>query len=224
MEFSLLWSALTAALATWIGLRAWGERLPASSADRLLAATLAGLVTGRVTAMITQGTNPLTNPAELIVIRGGVDTIAATGAFVATLLWSTRRSPGAVDAMAPSILLGVAAWHGSCLWTSTCLGTPSALPWAWAQDGSVVTRHPVELYAALALAVGALFVSRLGWRLWLRSGVALSFAAGTRLLTEPLRPSLDGGPTIWYLAAVILGVLAAVAGGRLSRSPDPAPT
>ncbi len=224
MEFSLLWAALTAAAATWLGLHVWSERLPGNATDRLIAATLSGLVVGRLTAMIGQGINPVTNPAETIVIRGGVDTVAASIGFVASLVLSTRRSPGAVDAMAPSILVGLAAWHAGCLWTNACLGAPSGLPWAWAQDSSVVSRHPVELYAAFGLAVGAVVVSRLGWRPWLRAGVALGVAAGVRLLTEPLRPSLDGGPTLWYVGGLMVGVVAAVLGGRLTRRADPTPT
>ena len=224
MEFSLLWAALSAVAATWLGLQLWTERLPDRAADQLIAATLTGLLAGRLTAMVSQGINPLTNPAEIIVIRGGVSTAAASITFIAGLAWTTRRSTGAVDALAPSILLGLAAWHAGCVWRSACLGTPSELPWAWAQDASLVSRHPVELYAALGLVVGAVIVSRLGWSPWTRAGVALSAAAGIRLLTEPLRPSLGGGPQGWYLAGLIVGILVAVFGGRLTSAPPQTPT
>jgi prolipoprotein diacylglyceryltransferase len=217
VEFSLLWAVLTAAAGTWIGLRLWPQRLPDNAVDRLIAATLTGLVVGRLAAMSSQGINPLTNPAELIVIRGGVSTVAASIAFIASLVWTTRRSPGAADAMAPAVLLGLAFWHAGCLWRDACLGAPSVLPWAWAQDGSLVTRHPVELYAAIGLVLGAIVVGRLGWRSWLRAGAALGIAAGIRLLTEPLRPSLGGGPSLWYLSALTLGILLAVFGDRLDE-------
>jgi prolipoprotein diacylglyceryltransferase len=224
VEFSLLWAAQSAAAATWLGLRVWSDRLPENSADRLVAATLSGLIVGRLIAMIGQGINPLINPAEIIVIRGGVGTVAASTGFLVSLLLSTRRSPGAVDAMAPSVLLGLSAWHAGCLWTNACLGTASTLPWAWTQDSSLVSRHPVELYAAFGLAIGAVVVSRLGWRPWLRAGVALGIAAGVRLLTEPMRPSLDGGPTVWYFVGLIVGVSVAMFGSRLSPQSGPAPT
>jgi len=224
VEFSLLWAALSAVAATWLGLQLWTERLPDRAADQLIAATLTGLLAGRLTAMVSQGINPLTNPAEIIVIRGGVSTAAASITFIAGLAWTTRRSTGAVDALAPSILLGLAAWHAGCIWRSACLGTPSELPWAWAQDASLVSRHPVELYAALGLVVGAVIVSRLGWSPWTRAGVALGAAAAIRLLTEPLRPSLGGGPQGWYLAGLIVGILVAVFGGRLTSAPPQTPT
>lgn len=224
MEFSLLWAALTAAAATWVGLQLWSERLPENATDRLIAATLFGLVVGRLIAMIGQGVNPLTNPAEIVVIRGGVSTVAATLAFVSSLVWTTRGSVNALDAMAPAVLLGLAAWHGGCLWSGVCLGTPSDLPWAWAQSGSQVTRHPVELYAALGLGLAAVIVSRLGWRPWLRAGVALAAASGLRLVTEPLRPSLDGGPTLWYVIGVTIGILTAVFGDRISEGRQTSPT
>lgn len=216
MEFSLLWAALTGVAAAWLGLRIWDQRLPERPMDHLIAAVVIGLLAGRLVAMIGDGVNPLTHPADIIIVRGGVETAAASIGFIAALVWGARRTPGAVDAMAPAVLLGLAGWHAGCVWRGTCLGTPSDLPWAWAQTGSVVTRHPVELYAAAGLVVGAVVVSRVGWRLWARSGVALGVAAGIRLITEPLRPSLSGGPMLWYAAGVLVGAIAAIAAPRFA--------
>jgi hypothetical protein len=224
VEPSLLWAALTAAGLGWLGLRLWSERLPDRPFDDLAGAGVVGLGAGRLAAMLTQGINPLTSPGDIIVIRGGVHTGVASVGFIATLWWSTRREGSALDAMAPATLLALAGWHAGCLWRGACLGTPSDLPWAWALEGSAVTRHPVEVYAAIGLAVGAWLVSRLGWRLWLRAGSGLALAAAIRLVTESLRPSLTGGPVGWYLAGSALGLVAVVAGrwsgtARESRSP-----
>lgn len=224
MEFSLLWAVLTAAALCWLGLKIWDERLPEHAGDRLIAAAIAGLVLGRVVAMLIQGINPLTNPAELVIVRGGVDTVAATIGFVLTLTWSTRTRPGAMDAMAPAILLGLAGWHAGCIWREACLGTPSDLMWAWAQPGGAVSRHPVEVYAALGLALAAYAISRLGWRLWLRAGAGLAAASGIRLLTEPLRPSLGGGRIWWYVAGVAVGALLVLWAPGSSRARSTAPT
>lgn len=217
MEFTLLWAVLTAVALGWLGLRIWSEGLPDQPFDLLLGAGVAGLVVGRLTAMLLQGVNPLASPGDIIIVRGGVHTGAAAVAFLAMLTWSTRSTREALDALAPATLLALAGWHAGCLWRGACLGTTSDLPWAWALDGSTVTRHPVELYAALGLALGAWLVSRLGWRMWLRAGAALTIAAGVRLVTEPMRPSITGGPVGWYLAGAIVGIVVLTAGHRLSR-------
>jgi prolipoprotein diacylglyceryltransferase len=224
MELTLLWAALTAAAFAWVGLRLWPDRLPDHPLDRLLGAAVLGLAAGRLAAMAIQGVNPLTSPGDIIIVRGGVLTGAASAVVVVTLVWTTRRSPSAVDALAPSVLLGLSGWHAGCLWRDACLGAESTLPWAWGLDGSAVSRHPVEIYAAVGIALGAWLVSRLGWRPWTRAGAALAIVAGVRLVTEPLRPSLTGGPTGWYLAGLIIGALALAFGGRLSRDQVTTPT
>lgn len=224
MEFTLLWAALTAVGLGWLGLRIWDERLPEHASDRLITATLLALVAGRLAAMLAQGINPIVNPGDFIIVRGGVDTGAASVVFIVTLVWGTRRSPGALDAMAPSVLLALAGWHAGCLWRGACLGAVSDLPWAWAQGGSAVTRHPVEIYTAIGMALGAYLVSRLGWRPWLRAGTALLLASGIRLLTEPLRPSISGGPVGWYVAGIALGALILAFGSRLGSPDSTAPT
>lgn len=221
MEFTLLWAALTAALLAWVGLRLWPERVPEHGFDRLLAAAVAGLGVGRVIAMAMQGINPLSSPADILILRGGVHTGAATATFLVVLWWQNRNDQSGLDALAPAALLGVAGWHGGCLWRDACLGSVSDLPWAWALEGSTVTRHPVEIYAALALALGAWFVSRLGWRPLLRAGSAVAIASVARLVTEPIRPSLAGGPVGWYLTGVAVGVTLIVVGPKLARTASP---
>jgi len=224
MEFSLLWAALTAFGSGWLGLLMWDEEVPEDAGDRLLTAALVGLLAGRLGAMIVQGVNPLTHPTDFLVLRGGVSTGIASLAFIATLLWQMGGNAGPIDAVAPAILFALAGWHGGCIWRGSCLGTASDLPWAWAQDQSLVTRHPVELYAALSLALGAYLVSRLGWRPWLRAGASLMIAAGVRLFTEPLRPSITGGPIVWYAAGIAAGAFAIIAGPRLAPNREVEPT
>lgn len=131
---------------------------------------------------------------------------------------------GVLDAVAPAALLGLAGWHAGCLWRSACLGTVSDLPWAWSLPGGVATRHPVEIYTALGLVVAAWVVSRSSWSLLTRSGTGLALAALSRLSTEPLRPSLDGGPLELYLAGVVAGVAAIAVGAATDRKESPTPT
>lgn len=218
MEFTLLWAALTGATALWIGTKIWDEGSPDDAFDRLVAATLVGLIVGRLAAMLVQGVNPITHPLEFIVVRGGVSTPAAAIGSVGWLAWRSRHEIAKLDALAPAALFGLAGWHAGCLWRSACLGTASSLPWAWSSETSDITRHPVELYAGLFLVVAAFAVARLGRRVLLRTGVALALAGLARLATEPMRPSLTGGPVEWYGLSIALGLGVAIWGAHIART------
>lgn len=224
MEFTLLFAALTGVGFAWVGLRIWTERLPKRPADILIGASVVGLLFGRLTAMITQGDNPVTHFGDVIIVRGGVATAAATSGFVAYLLWVNRRELGVIDALTPAVLLGLAGWHAGCLWRGACLGTPSDLIWAWAQDGSAISRHPIEIYTAIGLVLVAIAVSTLPWPLWLRFGLGMSGVALVRFVTEPLRPSLAGGPTALYVIGIVSGLSLVAIGRVIERRRQPAPT
>jgi len=170
--------------------------------------------------MLLQGTNPLSNPGDILIVRGGVHTGTATAAAIATYLWAAKWKVAYLDATSPAALMGLGGWHAGCLWRNACLGSGSELPWAWAQEGSLITRHPVELYTAVGLMIAAWLVSRLPWRLLTKSGVALALAGLVRLLTEPMRPSITGGPVVWYIAAIVVGLAAAIIGPRFSPGPS----
>lgn len=105
MEFSLLGAALVAALAAYGILRFEAGRTNAADCTRqlwdgLVTALVVGLVVGRITAMIAAGTNPITNPADLLIVRGGVDTIAAglagIGAYAFVMRSDLWRLAGAI--------------------------------------------------------------------------------------------------------------------------------
>lgn len=206
MEFTLLWAALTAFVAAYLTIRITKPPVPDRPLDRLVGAALVGIAVGRIGALLTQGTNPITSPGELLVVRGGVDTVWASLAGITVLTWSLRRSPAALDVIAPASLAALAGWHGGCLWRSACLGTMSDFPWAWSLPGSDITRHPVEIYAAVLLAVGAWFVSRIRYPVGTAAATAVVVAGFARLATEPLRPRL--GPGLWwfYASAVAAGL------------------
>lgn len=214
MELTLLWATLTGVGFAWAGIKLWPERLPDRPLDRIIMAAAIGLLVGRLWAMIGQGVSPLSNPADIIIVRGGVSTGAATAGALIAYLWGVKWRPAQLDAIAPAALAGLAGWHAGCLWRGACLGTASDLPWAWAQAGSSITRHPVELYAAVGLLIAGWAVSKLGWETLTRSGVALASAGLVRLATEPMRPSLGGGPVEIYVAAITIGVIAVLLGGR----------
>lgn len=214
MEFTLLAAALTGVAALWIALRLGGHL---SEFDRLLGAAAVGLFAGRLVAMVASGINPLTNPFDILIVRGGVSTVGAATGALAYLAWSARSDLAILDAVAPATLAGLAGWHAGCLWRGTCLGAATDLPWGWALEGSDVSRHPVELYTAILLAAGAWSLTRIHRPSGVVTALALAVAAGARLITEPLRPSLTGGPVAWYAAAVAIGAVGALVLAR--RSP-----
>lgn len=208
MEFTLLAAALTAVAALWLVLRLTGN---ASAADLAVTAAVAGMFVGRLVAMGLAGVNPLTNPLDVLLVRGGVNPVGATVGAVAYLLWATRREETLLGRFGPAATAGLAGWHAGCLWRGSCLGAAGDVPWGWSLPGSDVVRHPTELYTALLLVVATVVLVR--WRGWGRAGLALAAAAGARLLTEPLRPGLGDSPGWWYAAGVAVG-LAWMAGER----------
>lgn len=223
MEFTLLFAALTGVGCAWIGVRIQRRRGLLSEVDKpadvLIGGIGVGVIVGRLVSMALSGVNPITNPADILLVRGGVDTAAASAAALATVVWALRDQPTALDALAPAALAGLAGWHAGCVWTGTCLGSATGGDWGLTLPGSDVGRHPTEIYAAVILLAGALAVGRL--RAPLRAtGAAIAIAGLARLATEPIRPSISGGPVVWYGAAIGAGVIVVVAGPRLlERSP-----
>lgn len=217
MEFTLLWAAVAGALALyatlWVMARRDATVCVRDLWDIALAAALVGLVVGRVVAMIRGGVNPVTNPGDFILIRAGVDTVGATVATLLTAGWLARRDlADQLDALAAPALVGLAGWHSGCLFREACLGTPSDLPWAFSQAGSDITRHPVELYAALLLVAAGVGIASYRPRFppaWTLAGLGLAIAGFSRLITEPLRPALTTGPVWWYAAAIVVGLIVA---------------
>lgn len=216
MEFTLLGRAFIAAAAMWLMIRWEAKRGNASGCavdiwDAALMSAVGGVLIGRLVAMVSAGISPLTDPGQILLVRSGVSTVGASVAAVAIFAFLARKDlVGLFDAVAPAALAGLAGWQGGCVVTGECLGVESQLPWAMALDGSSVTRHPVELYAAALLALGAI-----GIALWKQhgrpaagapAGVALIVASGTRLVTEPMRISLGGGPVWFYATGVVLGL------------------
>ena len=65
----------------------------------------------------------MTNPADILIVRGGVHTGAATIGAIVAYLWAIKWRPGYLDATAPAALAGLAGWHGGCLWRGGLSGT-----------------------------------------------------------------------------------------------------
>lgn len=208
MEFGLLAAAVASLAAAWLVLRGTDA---AGMFDILLTAAVVGMLAGRVGAMILAGTNPVTRPLDILIVRGGVDTVVASASALGFLAWVSRRALWAtLDAIAPAMVAALSVWHAGCLAGGSCLGTPSGLPWAQATSAGGVTRHPTEIYAALGLALLATALVLLRRRIHSGPGVLASGAllgvSVVRLATEPLRVTIGGGPWWWYATGVVAGV------------------
>ena len=223
MELTLLWAALTAFAAAYLTLRLRALDVPNRPLDRVIGAAIVGMFAGRLAEVLAAGINPITNPGQLLLVRGGVDTMWASLAGFATLAWPFRHDLRALDNLVPAALAALGGWHTGCVWRSTCLGSATQLPWAWALPGSDVTRHPVELYAAIGFAVGALVLARLSLPSGALTGLAISWAALTRLLTQPMRPSIGGGPIAFYITAALVGLIVLAWFRRAARTTTASP-
>ncbi len=233
MEFTLLGSVAVAVVLMYGVLRFEGGRTNAADCtrdvwDALITAAVIGVAVGRLASMIQAGTNPISHPGDILIVRAGVDTVAASVAAVTTYVVLTRSDPWwLADAGAPAALAGLAGWHGGCAVRDTCLGAPSDLPWAVAQAGSTISRHPVEVYAALLLGIAAvLFVwwKRHRPRPGVIAAISVAAAATARWITEPLRPGLGDDLSTWYAGATVLAAAfgAWITFARRSRDATPA--
>ncbi len=232
MEFTLLFAAAMAFAAGVAALRWEAARGNAADCARdmgeiLLTAAVVGLFVGRLAAMVGSGVNPLTSPMDILIVRGGVAIGPASLAAMLTVAFAARGELVAVaDAVAVAALAALGGWQFGCLPREACLGSPTDLPWSMTQPGSAIGRHPVELYAAgiYLLAAAALAVVRKR-RLppGLAAATALTVAAAGRLATEPLRPSLGGGPVWWYIAGIVAGIGTAAWAMQRQSISSPAP-
>lgn len=216
MEFTLL-AAAAFALAGVYGMLWWearhgnAARCSGNLFEVALVSGVFGIFIGRITAMVIDGVNPVTNPADVLLVRAGVSTIGATlGAMVVFAVLARRELVPMADGLAAAALAGLAGWHAGCLPRAACLGTASDLPWAVAQEGSTITRHPVGLYAAALFALAGIAVALWKAYRWPGAGIpasaALAAAGAIRLVLEPMRPSIDGGPVWFYALGLIVGV------------------
>jgi prolipoprotein diacylglyceryltransferase len=222
MEFTLLGAAVVGLGAFYLAIRWDAARANAADCvrdhwDRALAAAISGVFVGRVVAMLIDGVNPISG--DLLIVRAGVNTVAATIAAIVTVAWLGRTDLGvALDGLAGAALVGLAGWHAGCLVRDSCLGTVSDLPWALSQSSGAPTRHPVEIYAALLLVVAGVAVSLFRIRGLLRPyapfALAVAAAGAVRLATEPVRLSLSGGPVVWYAIASAAGITGFVVAQR----------
>ena len=229
MEFTLLFAAFFGVAGFWLMVRWEAARGNAAdcAADLFevgITGAVVGVFTGRIAAMLGDGVSPISNPADILIVRAGVATGWAALAALATVVWLGRKERWSMlDGLAAASLAGLGGWHAGCLPRGSCLGTTTDLPWGIAQSAGGPGRHPVEIYAAalfIAAAVGiALWKARARPRPGFPTAAAMAAAGLIRLVTEPVRPTLGTGPIWWYVAAVAMAVVVIVA-ARVTIAPS----
>jgi prolipoprotein diacylglyceryltransferase len=220
MEFTLLGAAAIAAGAAygmlwWEAKRGNAARCAGNLWETALVSVVVGIFIGRIVTMLIDGVNPLAHPMDIMLVRSGVSTVGASIGTAVVFLWQSRKEPVSMaDGISAAALAGLAGWAAGCVVRGTCLGTVSDLPWALAQEGSTLTRHPVGIYAAVLLAGAA--VALAWWKAYRRppaglpASLAVVAASAVRLGTEPFQPSLSGGPMWFYASALVVGIAGVV--------------
>ena len=216
MEFTLLAAAAFAvaalyAMLYWEARHGNADRCAGSLFEAAVTSAAIGIFIGRIVAMLLDGVSPIAHPADIVLVRAGVSTVGATLGALAVFAWLSRREfvPMA-DGISAAALAGLAGWDAGCAARDACLGTASDLPWALAQEGSEIARHPVGIYAALLFAAAAIAIAVWKAYRWPGFGIPASaavLAAGAiRLIVEPMQPSINGGPVWFYAFGVLVGL------------------
>src|SRR3546814_10460697 len=146
--------------------------------DQLSGPALAGLVVGRLTAVLLDAPESLGSIRALLVVRSGVEFWAGVAVFRALLRRSVvrrhrRRGHEALAELAPFALWGYALYEATCGLRDGCYGPVSSL--GLTPDGLADRHFPLGMavgvdVAALALGVRHLRAAPAGDRLLLAIG------------------------------------------------------
>jgi prolipoprotein diacylglyceryltransferase len=115
IDQGLLWSMAVMAVAVWLTLATAPPRTTnrRNLLDSAIGPALLGLLVGRVVAMLLEDPRSLAPPADILVLRGGVELWPAVSVGVIAGFVATRRDRrngwAALADAAPSCLVGYAA-------------------------------------------------------------------------------------------------------------------
>jgi len=163
-----------------------------------IVAASSGVLIGRLTRMLADGIDPLTAPAQIINIAGGVSTVGSGIGTVVVFTFLARHAPvRAGDAIAPAALFGLAGWHASFFTTTTFLRP------------ELLRDTDVDLYTTggLLIAGAALAVWKQRGRppLGAITGTALLASSSILLVAELLHTSPAGGSLMLYSLGMVAG-------------------
>jgi phosphatidylglycerol---prolipoprotein diacylglyceryl transferase len=234
---SLPTGPLALLLAVWAALAvgAWAARREGLDGDHIYNAGLYGLVAGFVAARLAHvivywdayRTQLLEifgfNQRAFLLWPGAIAALAVAGWYVYRHGLPLVK---VLDAIAPGALVGIAVADVAALLTGRNAGLPADLPWAVNLWG--VSRHPVQIYEALAaLAVAALVLWMIthGSRPGAAALVALCGYGLSRWLLEPFRApeasvTVLGGLRLAQMAGLAVALVALWGVGRLAARSD----
>lgn len=181
--------------------------------DRLTIPLIAGVLAGRLAAVVLDDSTSLGSIRVLLVIRGGVEFWPGVAAAGLTLMIGLRRSrcpqPALyAAALVPYLLWVYATYEVTCLLRDGCYGPAS--PVGLVPDGLSARQFPVGVAAGLAVGVLGLVVHRL-WALSPVTKIAVSVGgvAAIRAVASIWLPRLDDGLTRQHLQSVAVAVTVA---------------
>lgn len=180
--------------------------------DRLMGPALAGLVIGRLVAVVLDDPASLRSLRALLVIRGGVEFLPGVAVAMGVLGWELRRHGrgvwrGFAD-LAPFALWGYATYEATCVVRDGCYGPAS--PVGLMPDGLRTRMFPVGLAVGLIVALIGLWVRSSTWSATAKLLLAVGGVTAVRALAAIWLPRIGGGLTRPHVesVAVLLGVLA----------------
>ena len=186
--------------------------------DSSIGPAILGLLAGRVVAMLLEDPRSLARPADILVLRGGVELWPAVSMGVVAGFLATRRDGrnewAALADSAPSALVAYASYEAACLARSGCFGPVSKI--GLIPPGLTSAMVPVGLVVAIAIVALAAAVRQRtlsdGF-----GGVALAIGglALVRSLASIWLPKIGNGPTRQHVESVV--VLVASASLALAR-------
>ncbi|HUP75589.1 MAG TPA: hypothetical protein VM282_21300 [Acidimicrobiales bacterium] len=229
-DYALLASLIVAFGAPALLARRWWTLHSVESHIRFLDVVMGpvalGLVAGRVITLMLDDRRALLRLSDLLVIRSGVEFWPALAAAVGWAAWGARRDgvrPSVrLAELAPSAMVGYAAYEVSCVWRDGCFGPES--PLGLHPDGITTRMLPIGILVGASVVVVASVLRFVAPRISppaLLLG-AVGSVAGFRAVASFWLPHLGEGITRQHRASIAVAFAATVALGvmelaRLSR-------
>jgi len=216
IDTSLLISAAVALTAAWLARRVAPARVVQrrGTFDHFVAAAVAGVLVGRVVALVFDDPATLLVPRDVLLVRGGVEFWAGVGAAALAFLLVTRHEAASpvgrlADAAAPAVV-GYAGYEATCVFRGGCYGPHSSL--GLRPSGLSTTMLPIGVLAGAALVGAAVVVYRMSTH---RPAAAVVIATGgvgaVRSVASLWLPNIGTGLSRPHVTSLVVAVAAAMA-------------